>query len=193
MTNKRPDTEEQPRQETNPQNPAGTALGGAERGRRAKDAPQTAPQHYPEKPGAYHGSLEIEVFPAGTKRHLVIRAENPRGNNDPATIIPMLELPQLEEMLRGAQPVQEAPEQGQGTVETLEDQPVGNQQDETDLDQGDGEKPWSALDIEHDGEWYPPGGDWDTYLGWDTASNCWLPQDPDPAPRRRSKRTQTEH
>ncbi len=89
--------------------------------------------------------------------------------------------------------VQEAPEQGQGTVETLEDQPVGNQQDETDLDQGDGEKPWSALDIEHDGEWYPPGGDWDTYLGWDTASNCWLPQDPDPAPRRRSKRTQTEH
>ena len=151
------------------------------------------PQHYPEKPGSYYGSLEIEVFPAGTKRHLVIRTENPRGNNDPTTIIPMLELAHLEEMLRRAQPIQAAPEQGGGTVTTLDDQPAGNKQDETGLDQEDAEKPRSALDIEHDGDWYPPGGDWDTYLGWDTANNCWLPQEPDPAPRRRSKRTQTEH
>ncbi len=34
------DKEEQPRQETNPQNPAAPALGAAEGGRKAKDAPQ---------------------------------------------------------------------------------------------------------------------------------------------------------
>ena len=34
------DTEEQPRQETNPQNPAAPALRAAEGGRKAKDAPQ---------------------------------------------------------------------------------------------------------------------------------------------------------
>ena len=77
-------------------------------------------------------------------------------------------------------------------METPEDQPAGNKHGATGLDQEDGEKPRSALDIEHDGEWYPPRGDWGTYLGWDTANNCWLPQEPDPAPRRRSKRTQTE-
>ena len=43
------DTEEQPRQETNPQNPAAPALGAAEGGRKAKDAPHTGPRKRAEE------------------------------------------------------------------------------------------------------------------------------------------------
>ena len=57
------DIEEQPRQGTNPQNPPAPALGAAEGGRKAKDAPQQGPRgrRLTRTPGAEERANPVAV------------------------------------------------------------------------------------------------------------------------------------